>query len=198
MEGTDEFIQIEKSKEPKKKEVLGHLDTTKLPNGRYEVRLSVVDKGGNRKRVIRNYVVEGNLKVGAMNIGFTDITASMGGTSVNVNRNYNSQNKAEGEFGVGWTLGVQGMTLSEANPLHTGYKLSVTGSWFAPDYSLNETKSHDIVVSYGDGTSDRFELTMTPDRRSILPIHEVELGYRCRRSFNRTGGFGTAVCADGV
>ena len=179
LEGTNEFALLKKSTEPKKNEVLGHLDTTMLPNGRYEVRLSVVDKGGNRNRIIRKYVVEGNLKVGAMNLGFTDITTSMGGTKVNVNRSYSSANKTKGDFGMGWSLGVQGMTLSETNPLHTGYKLSVTGSWFAPGYSLNETKSHDIVVAYGDGTSDRFELTMTPDRQSLLPIHEVELGYRC-------------------
>ncbi len=177
--GAEDFILLERSTEPKKHQALGHLDTTMLPNGHYEVRLSVVDKGGNRNRVTRKYVVEGSLKTGAMNLGFTDITAVLGGAKINVNRSYSSANKNKGDFGIGGNLGMQGMTLSETTPLHEGYKLTIAGSWSAPGYRLNETKSHDIIIAYGDGTSDRFELTMTPDRRELVPIHEVELGYRC-------------------
>ena len=62
------------------------------------------------------------------NLGFTDITAAMGGAKVNVNRTYNSSNKAKGDFGYGWSLGVQGMTLSENTPLSNGYELLVGGS----------------------------------------------------------------------
>lgn len=58
--GAEDFILLERSTEPKKHQALGHLDTTMLPNGHYEVRLSVVDKGGNRNRVTRKYVVEGS------------------------------------------------------------------------------------------------------------------------------------------
>ena len=78
------------------------------PNGHYEVRLSVVDKGGNRNRVTRKYVVEGSLKTGTMNLGFTDITAAMGGAKINVNRSYSSADKNKGDFGIGWNLGMQG------------------------------------------------------------------------------------------
>lgn len=177
--GTEEYVLLAEGTESVKNSVLANFDTTMVPNGQYEMRLTAVDMGGNRSRITRKYVVEGNLKVGAMNLGFTDITAAMGGAKVNVNRTYNSSNKAKGDFGYGWSLGVQGMTLSENTPLSNGYELLVGGSWFAPSYALEQTKNHDIVVDYGDGTSDRFELKISPDRRTILPIHEVELTYRC-------------------
>ena len=177
--GAEEYIRFERSENPVKNGVLGHLDTTMLPNGAYEIRLSVVDTDGNQNRVIRKYIVEGGLKIGVMNLGFTDLVTGIGGIRLNVIRNYSSANKTKGDFGAGWTLGVQGMTLTETNPLYTGYKLSITGSWFAPGYSLNETKSHDITITNGDGTSDRFELTLTPNRQSLVPIQQVELGYRC-------------------
>ena len=177
--GTEEYVLLAEGTESVKNSVLANFDTTMVPNGQYEMRLTAVDMGGNRSRITRKYVVEGNLKVGAMNLGFTDITAAMGGAKVNVNRTYNSSNKAKGDFGYGWSLGMQGMTLSENTPLSNGYELLVGGSWFAPSYALEQTKNHDIVVDYGDGTSDRFELKISPDRRTILPIHEVELTYRC-------------------
>ena len=177
--GTEEYVLLAEGTESVKNSVLANFDTTMVPNGQYEMRLTAVDMGGNRSRITRKFVVEGNLKVGAMNLGFTDITAAMGGAKVNVNRTYNSSNKAKGDFGYGWSLGMQGMTLSENTPLSNGYELLVGGSWFAPSYALEQTKNHDIVVDYGDGTSDRFELKISPDRRTILPIHEVELTYRC-------------------
>lgn len=52
-----------------------------LMNGRYVLRLTVQDRGGNRKRVERTCLVEGELKIGNMHIGFTDLTAVMGGTN---------------------------------------------------------------------------------------------------------------------
>ena len=91
-----------------------------------------------------------------MNLGFTDITAEMRTTTVNVNRNYNSFNKKSGDFGYGWTLSMQGIELYESNSIETSYKMTKSGKLFGTTYQLSETKNHDILVNYGDGTSDRF------------------------------------------
>ena len=179
MAGEKEYILLNEGTESVKDGVLGHFDTTMLMNGQYNVKLTVKDQGGNIKRLENDYVVEGELKVGAMHIGFIDITAKMGGTSVSVNRMYDSRNKAEGDFGIGWTLGMQGMGIAESNPIHDGYQMVQSGSLFSTGYQMTETKSHDVVVTYGDGTSDRFELTFSPQRRALIPISEVTLAYRC-------------------
>lgn len=44
---------------------------------------------------------------------------------------------------------------------------------------MKETLNHDVIVSYGDGSSDRFEITFSPGRNALIPISEVTLGYRC-------------------
>ncbi len=124
-------------------------------------------------------VVEGELKVGAMHIGFTDITAAMGGTTVSVNRMYDSRNKSEGDFGIGWTLGVSGVKLIESNPITEGYQMVQSGTKFNTRYEMTETVSHDVTVTYGDGTSDRFEITFSPQRKALAPISELTIGYKC-------------------
>ena len=121
LEGEKEYTLISEGTEPKKEEVLGHFDTTILANGKYEIRLWVQDNGGNIVKVTNQILVDGNLKVGAMNLGFTDITSQMGATTVNVNRMYNSLNKKSGDFGYGWTLSMQDMELYESNSIESGY-----------------------------------------------------------------------------
>ena len=95
-----------------------------------------------------------------MNIGFTDITAKMGGSTVTVNRMYDSRNKQQGDFGIGWTLGISGMKLYETNDIANGYQMTQSGSLFSTAYQISETVSHDVTVTYGDGTSDRFEVSL--------------------------------------
>ncbi|MBQ4282499.1 MAG: RHS repeat protein, partial [Lachnospira sp.] len=179
MSGESEYQLIAESTQPVKDGTLGTLDTTLLMNGEYEIRLTAVDKAGNRNRVVRKYVVEGNLKLGNMNIGFTDIVASIAGTTINVNRQYDSRNKHMGDFGYGWTLGISGMTLTESNPIYKGYEMVQVGSVTSLGYELTETISHDVIVTYGDGTSDRFEMTFDPTRSALVPITTVTIGFRC-------------------
>ncbi len=179
MKGDKEYQLIAEGDSAKKNEVLGRLDTTMLMNGQYEVRLWVQDQGGNITRLENDYVVEGELKVGAMHIGFTDITAAMGGTTVSVNRMYDSRNKSEGDFGIGWTLGVSGVKLIESNPITEGYQMVQSGTKFNTRYEMTETVSHDVTVTYGDGTSDRFEITFSPQRKALAPISELTIGYKC-------------------
>lgn len=179
MKDDKEYQLIAEGDSAKKDEVLGRLDTTMLMNGQYEVRLWVQDQGGNITRLENDYVVEGELKVGTMHIGFTDITAAMGGTTVSVNRMYDSRNKSEGDFGIGWTLGVSGVKLIESNPITEGYQMVQSGTKFNTRYEMTETVSHDVTVTYGDGTSDRFEITFSPQRKALAPISELTIGYKC-------------------
>ena len=179
MKGETYYLLLAQGTEAKKDEVLAHFDTTMLMNGQYEVRLFVQDQGGNITKLENDYVVEGELKVGAMHIGFTDITAPMGGTTVSVNRIYDSRNKSRGDFGVGWTLGLSGMKLYENHAITDGYEMVKSGSLFSTGYQMSETENHDVTITYGDGTSDRFTLTFTPERQALVPISEVKLGYRC-------------------
>ena len=178
-DGTDSYKKISSGTEPVHDGVLGKIDTTLLMNGRYTLRLTVVDHGGHRIRTERAINVEGNLKVGNMSIGFTDICTDVSGLPLTLNRYYDSRNKVSGDFGIGWSLGIQSVNLIESSDIRQGYQLVQTGNRLSTAYYLVQTECHDITVAYGDGTSDRFELTVTPDRQGLLPICEVEVHFTC-------------------
>ncbi|MBO4863744.1 MAG: GIY-YIG nuclease family protein [Eubacterium sp.] len=174
-----DYISINEGTEEIENDILGELDPSILINGNYELRLCAQDKGGNITKVTKKFIVEGNLKIGDYHIGFTDVTASMGGTTVNVNRIYDSRNKKRGDFGYGWSMDVTGMRLSESNSLEDGYTMTKTGSVLTSSYRLTESLSHDVVITYGDGSSDRFSLVIYNGFSVMTPIYDVSLGYRC-------------------
>lgn len=179
MEGTGEYTEISKGTEPVRGGILGELDTTRLLNGRYTLRLTAADNGGHRTRVERSINVAGNLKVGNLNISFNDINANVSGIPLTVNRSYDSRNKASSDFGTGWSLGVQSAKLIKSSDITQGYEMVQTGDRLATGYYMTQTQNHDITVIYGDGTSDRFELKVSPERQALVPIYEVKVTFEC-------------------
>ena len=178
-EGTDDYIELSRGTEPVTDGKLGTLDTTKLLNGRYVLRLTAVDMAGHRVRTERYIYVEGNLKVGNMSIGFTDITSNVAGIPLSLTRNYDSRNKASGDFGTGWSMGLMDIRLKEASDICNGYSQTQTGEKFSTGYYITQTDCHDIIITYGDGTSDRFELMLSPERQALIPIYSVNVSFRC-------------------
>ena len=179
MEGADSYTLICRGTEAVEEEVLGTLDTTLLENGRYILRLTAVDNGGNCTKVEQGLNVEGNLKVGNMSIGFTDIDSKVSGVPLTATRCYDSRNKESGDFGTGWRLALQSVSMKEASDITEDYEMVQTGSFFSTTYQIVQNACHDITVMYGDGTSDRFELKVSPERRALVPIYEVEVEFAC-------------------
>ena len=179
LEGTDNYTELSRGTEPVINGKLGTLDATKLLNGRYVLRLTAVDMAGHRIRTERYINVEGNLKVGNMSIGFTDIISNVAGIPLSLTRNYDSRNKSSGDFGTGWSMGLMDVRLKEASDICTGYNMTQVGQMLSTGYYITQTSCHDVVVTYGDGTSDRFELTISPERQALLPIYQVTVGFRC-------------------
>ena len=177
--GSGGYREISRGTDSVENEKIGELDTTLLMNGSYILRITAVDNGGNRIRAERTVNVTGNLKVGNMSLGFTDINSSVAGIPLTVTRNYDSRNKSSGDFGTGWTLGLQSAAITESNDITQGYKLIQQGDRLSTCYYMEQTVNHDITVTYGDGTSDRFELKVTPERSALIPIYEVEVTFRC-------------------
>lgn len=179
LNGTDTYTELAKGYENVENITLATLDKTLLMNGSYSIRLSAVDNGGNIVRTERSVNVSGDLKVGNMSIGFTDINTNVSGIPLSVTRNYDSRNKASGDFGTGWTLGLNSVKLTESHDIATGYEMAQSGIAFSTKYEMVETYSHDITVSYGDGTSDRFKVSFSPQRRALVPIYDVSLNFVC-------------------
>ena len=85
---------------------LGTVDPTMLLNGLYDIRFSATDSYGQTSRTTQAIVVERNLKVGNFTVSFSDLNIPVAGVPLEVTRTYDSRDKRAGDFGFGWTLGV--------------------------------------------------------------------------------------------
>ncbi len=181
-EGEESGKVIKTGTEEIKDAAIASIDPATLANGRYRVMVEAEDKAGNRKTAALAFTVDSRLKVGNMNIGFTDLVAKLPSGSLNLQRFYNSNNKTCGDFGYGWTMGLTGMTLKENSDISRGYRQEVSGMGLSTSYHIRQTANHDVTVHYGDGTSDRFRLTLSPDTSGLVPIRLVKVGFTCQTS----------------
>ena len=116
---------------------------------------------------------------GNLHIGFTDIVTTFPFGQTSLSRYYNSNHLEKGDFGYGWTMGLLGMRLEESADLNDGYSLKYVGYGLSTTYYIEEIKSHDIVVRYGDGSYDRFKVALSPGTQAIRPIEHVNVGFEC-------------------
>ncbi len=141
--------------------VLGTLDTSRLRNGSYDVRLTVEDTSGNLSSSVRRILAVGPLKPGLARLRFVDLNIAGVGVDLCIIRSYDSQNKRKGDFGIGWAMGLNDFHIHESAPLGTGWSMSVTGGAFTI-YRLNEDEPHYVVVRYPDDSVETFRLNATP------------------------------------
>ena len=145
-------------------DVLGRIDPTMLLNGLYDLKLSVTNELGTITSVDTNIIVDGNMKVGNMAIGFTDMNTNVDGVTLTAQRMYDSRNKVSGDFGYGWSLNTNDIKIYETSPvLNTQGKL---GFDVQPpnannrNYHIEPTEPHYIIVDLGNGNIEIYELTI--------------------------------------
>ena len=168
------------------KGILGKLDPSMMINGEYELRLTIQDEGGNYRTIQSFIIIESKIKVGYFNIGFNDVSAPIAGTTVNINRRYDSRNKNKGDFGYGWSMDLDGFKIVVTNGIDKGYYTVTEGFKYVSLSSVNESIDHSVYVYYGDGTSDRFKLNVDGKIESVFSDNTetgyVELNYTCMTS----------------
>ena len=175
--GSSDFITLKESTKQVENAALGRLDTTTFTDGSYSLRLTVQDKGGNRVSVTRSIIIESGLKLGAMNVGFTDLKETVSGVGLSVTRSYNSQNKTSSDFGYGWTLGLSGIKVYKTNSFSEYWVMSKSGSLLSTRYTMAETARHDIIIRYEDGSSDRFQAVLDPAQQAFAPICSTRISF---------------------
>jgi RHS repeat-associated protein len=137
---------------------LGTLDTTVLVNDQYVLRLRVFDRAGNQTEATTDVVVTGNMKVGLFSLGYQDINIPLAGIPIAVGRTYDSRDKAKGDFGFGWRVGVQTLRLRSNRVLGTGWVRNLAGAVT----SLSPTAEHKVTLTLGDGRVEVFDMVVSP------------------------------------
>lgn len=99
------------------------IDPTLLENGVYVLLIKVTDAGGNVTTVAQNMIIDGQMKIGELAFTLEDAVVAMPGMDISIQRSYDSrQTKKVGDFGHGWTLGIQQIKMRQSRPIHTGWE----------------------------------------------------------------------------
>ena len=137
---------------------LGTLDPTTLLNDLYTVRLRAFDRADNVTIATTMVQVTGQRKVGLFSLTFVDLDIPMTGIPITVTRTYDSRDKAKGDFGAGWRLGLQTLRLRSNRVPGTGWSRTVSG----PTVSLVPTSEHKVSITLGDGKVEEFDMIVAP------------------------------------
>lgn len=175
-DGDDVFTPLAEGSAPVVSGVLGRFDPTVLQNGVYTLQLAVYDRGGNVALARVSVTVEGNRKVGAFTLAYHDLTVPLAGIPIEIVRTYDSRNKAKGDFGVGWTLGLKAVRVASTTRPGEGWEVYKSGL----TYQLDGKSSRYITVTLPTGRVETFDLRITPSTSSLTPFETVKASVATR------------------
>ena len=155
-----EFFEYYRAFTPISASNLGVFDATLLENGDYVIRLTVFDKYGNSGASEMQVRADGNQKIGLFTLTFSDMNISLPGLSLGVDRTYDSRVKTLGDFGIGWSMGLHSMKLSESRIQGTAWHFDL----YDPNYPLEgyyieETHPHTVTITIPGGRTQVFKAT---------------------------------------
>jgi RHS repeat-associated protein len=158
---------------------LGVFDPTLLLNGHYLIRLTATGGDGQTSSASVGVVVSEEQKVGNFTISFSDLSTPVAGLPIEVVRTYDSRDKRQGDFGVGWTLGIRNVRVQESRAMGAKW-LGEVSPGFVPTYCVTAARPHVVTVTVGDSRVYKFEAVLTPGNGCQLgaPLREVTIGFR--------------------
>lgn len=109
--------------------ILATFDPTLLLNDDYVLRIFAKDLSGNISTVTIPISLRGDLKLGDLNLDFTDLVVPLAGIPIRIGRNYKTlQRNESGDFGFGWSLSIADPIIRESIPVNP---LEEQGLFFA-------------------------------------------------------------------
>ncbi len=141
------FAEVASGNTPVSDVTLGSFDPTLLLNGMYDLKLEAVDFAGQSVEETISVVVNGQMKIGHFTLSFVDLAVPVSGLDIEVVRTYDSRDKRQGDFGIGWSLDIRQGSYRNNRPPGDGWQLQ-TG--FLPCDSVIESKSHLTTVRLSD------------------------------------------------
>jgi len=156
--GEENYTLIAEGTTPVTDGTLGTLDPTTLVNDQYTLRLKVFDRSENESVTTRTVQLTGNRKIGLFSLTFEDLSIPMSGIPLTVSRTYDSRDKTQGDFGIGWRLGLQTLRLRPTPVLGTGWVRTVSGIMV----TLSSTDEHKVSLTLPDGRVEEFDMIVSP------------------------------------
>ncbi|HET9347339.1 MAG TPA: RHS repeat-associated core domain-containing protein [Candidatus Limnocylindrales bacterium] len=141
--------------------VAATIDPTVLPNGAYVIVIRAEGSAGGVSIAETRIVVEGQLKLGRYVTTYQDLSVGVAGLPLQVLRTYDSFDKTNGDFGIGWTVELANFRVSTNGPLgQGGWRMFGCGGGiiFVP-LCFESDKPHYVTVTWPDGRVETFDLT---------------------------------------
>ncbi|MCP3998835.1 MAG: hypothetical protein GY722_27750, partial [bacterium] len=155
--GDGDAVALATSTAPVSSGTLATFDPTLLLNGLYELELTATDIQGQQASQSIAVSVEGQMKIGHFNLSFLDLAVPVSGLDIEIYRTYDSRDKQQRDFGVGWSLDIRQGSYRNNRPPGDGWQLK-TG--LLPCDTVLESKSHLTVVRLSDREVYRFALRL--------------------------------------
>ncbi|MGJ8677448.1 MAG: PKD domain-containing protein, partial [Akkermansiaceae bacterium] len=146
--------------------VLGSLDTTLLENGLYDIRLLAQNTLGDQVISLITVVLDSELKLGQFTLAFEDLSVPLSGLPITATRAYDSRDQSIGDFGQGWELGLQSMSVVTRGEAGLNWIQTRSGGGFFPVYSLDPANNAKVVVKLPGGGLETFTPVATGSAHS--------------------------------
>jgi RHS repeat-associated protein len=157
---------------------LGSLDPSLLLNGTYKIRLRTTDNEGQSATFAITVTINKNLKVGQLALSFNDLTIPAAGLPIQVIRSYDSRDHRQGDFGFGWSLGLENIRLQKNRSLGKGWDEDVTQAGFFPVYCLKTVGDHIVTITFPDGKVYKFRAIAAPECQQFSPIQFPQIAFQ--------------------
>jgi RHS repeat-associated protein len=136
---------------------LATFDPTILLNGTYVIRLTSVNAAAQFATTSITVSVARNMKVGVFSLSFNDLTVPVSGIPIQIIRSYDSRDKGQGDFGVGWRLSLANIRVQKSRNLGLNWQETQIMSGFIPQYCLFATDNKVVTVTFPDGRVFTFQ-----------------------------------------
>ena len=145
-------------------------------NGSYSIRLTVTDDAGQTSTSFITATVEGQQKVGVFSLAFGDASVPLPGLPISVVRSYDSRNKQNGDFGVGWQLALNTVRVEKTGEPGFGWTQFGNGG-IIPTYQLQPLKTRKVSLTFPDGRIYKFTVKPNPAQQQAVPISGGTIGF---------------------
>ncbi|HEY6248722.1 MAG TPA: RHS repeat-associated core domain-containing protein [Candidatus Angelobacter sp.] len=149
---------------------LGTFDPTVLLNGIYTIRLTATDVTGNTGTISTVVSVAKNAKVGNLTLAFNDLTVPVPGVPIQIMRMYDSRDKSQGDFGIGWNLGLRNVRVQKNRVLGKTWTEGVTLTFGFSNYCLEPNGDRTVTITFPDQRVYEFQAVSGPECQVIAPI----------------------------
>lgn len=156
---SSEWIELASGATAVTNAALAEFDPTLLLNGIYRLRLTATHIFGQSASTELDILVAGQMKIGVFTLSFVDLAIPVSGIPIEIVRTYDSRDKRQHDFGVGWTLDIRRGTYTNNRKPGDGWRIESTGGLFpVPCAVTNETKYHVTEIRFSDVEFYRFAL----------------------------------------